>query len=345
MLNIVPRRLFSGLIKKPFPVLRVGTKILVINQSALGDVISSFGVMQALAERGCAVDVLTSDGFLGLFEGEIQKAVSWVEAQQNHYDIILDLTSSGHTRRQIAKLSGDWLLGRASDPVRRFKAVLTYDCVVPKFAAGQIVRDYDAVYGALGLRPVARPRLNRIHDGTLPESARAFIDSTSQRRVALHVFSKAPLRNLPVNLIADLIEELKAFGAEVFIVGTEAEYEFLQRKLNLEPFRFAGVSLKQLKMILSASDFFVGGDSGPLHLAAALGIPALGIYGPTSSEGVGPVASQVRFLNTNYPCQPCYQDTRCDFQHRCLATISRAAIRSSLRQLWSINLAWPEQSQ
>jgi lipopolysaccharide heptosyltransferase II len=62
--------------------------------------------------------------------------------------------------------------------------------------------------------------------------------------------------------------------------------------------------------LLARCHLFVGNDSGPLHLAAALGVPALGIFGPGDPRRTAPFAARapVAVLTRRYPCSPCRQD-------------------------------------
>lgn len=85
---------------------------------------------------------------------------------------------------------------------------------------------------------------------------------------------------------------------------------------------------------LAACAAFVGPDSGPLHLADALGIPVLGLYGPTSPEAWGPLGAASEVLMTRLDCQPCYQDDGripdCPHQQRCMVGLTAASVHETL---------------
>ncbi len=66
------------------------------------------------------------------------------------------------------------------------------------------------------------------------------------------------------------------------------------------------VSLSEAIGLLSRLDLFVGNDSGPLHLAAALGTPVVGIYGPTSVMNFRPIGPRVRAVFGPTPCPAGY---------------------------------------
>jgi len=82
---------------------------------------------------------------------------------------------------------------------------------------------------------------------------------------------------------------------------------------------------------------FVGPDSGPLHLADTLGIPVLGLYGPTSPEAWGPLGAGSAVLVTRLACQPCYQDDGripdCLHQHQCMVGLTAASVYATLMSM------------
>jgi ADP-heptose:LPS heptosyltransferase len=61
-----------------------------------------------------------------------------------------------------------------------------------------------------------------------------------------------------------------------------------------------------LAALLERCDLFIGGDSGPLHLAAAVDTPTVGIYGPTDPKRLAPRGTWHRVVAQAAPCAPCY---------------------------------------
>jgi heptosyltransferase-2 len=79
--------------------------------------------------------------------------------------------------------------------------------------------------------------------------------------------------------------------------------------------------------ILARARLFVGNDSGPAHVAAALGRPGVAIFGSTSDRHTGPVGHRMRIVQRRLPCAPCFQQT-CPLGHLdCLRglTVARVA--------------------
>lgn len=80
-------------------------------------------------------------------------------------------------------------------------------------------------------------------------------------------------------------------------------------------------TLRQLLALLRRARLFVGGDTGPLHLAAACGTPIVGIFGPTDPLRNGPFAPDDIVVSHPVPCGPCYRRT-CPIYHKeCLRLV------------------------
>jgi len=96
--------------------------------------------------------------------------------------------------------------------------------------------------------------------------------------------------------------------------------------------------LLMLMGVLSHCRALVANDSGALHLAAALGVPVAGIYGPTDERYSTPLTSvqgaghRVAALSEPVFCRPCFL-ADCPIDHRCMKRISTGRVYDSVRQL------------
>jgi ADP-heptose:LPS heptosyltransferase len=68
-------------------------------------------------------------------------------------------------------------------------------------------------------------------------------------------------------------------------------------------------TVPELVALLRRCCLFLGGDSGPLHVASALGLPSVSIYGPTDPALTGPLGERARVLRAAVDCGPCYRPT------------------------------------
>jgi ADP-heptose:LPS heptosyltransferase len=82
------------------------------------------------------------------------------------------------------------------------------------------------------------------------------------------------------------------------------------------------ISLPEMGGALKAMDLVLGNDSGPLHMAAAVGVPVLAVYGPTDERRTGLFGSAVRmFCASGFDCRPC-------LSRRCLRAGSAACMEA-----------------
>ena len=121
-----------------------------------------------------------------------------------------------------------------------------------------------------------------------------------------------------------LIQEYKA---KIIISGSEEDRELAERISSLmqaKPILAAGkTTLKQLGALFKKANLVIANDSGPMHIAVALGSPVIALFGPTSSQITGPYSQRKnwRVIQKNVGCPlPCY-NLNCS-QNRCMQAIS-----------------------
>jgi heptosyltransferase-2 len=147
-----------------------------------------------------------------------------------------------------------------------------------------------------------------------------------------------PAKEWPAEHYAALIDLMAARGIESVLIGAPAERERCERitaSANGAPIVAAGeTGVGELITLLSLCDAFVGNDSGAMHLAGALGIPTVAIFGSTNPLRTGPMGPRVRVLWRAPACSPCLQRT-CRFGHyECLTRITpREALEALLAAL------------
>ena len=94
-----------------------------------------------------------------------------------------------------------------------------------------------------------------------------------------------------------------------------------------------GPDLRNAILALAAATVAVSNDSGLLHVAAALGTPSIGIFGPTSPwhwAPLNPLAGVIEAA-TDVPCRPCHKPTCRLGHHRCMADIKADEVAAAVR--------------
>ena len=87
-------------------------------------------------------------------------------------------------------------------------------------------------------------------------------------------------------------------------------------------------TLSELAALIRRSTLCLTNDSGPMHLAVALGRPVVSIFGPTDPIWIGPYRRDGAVLQADLPCVPCYLRSlsRCPYDHACMREITAAAV-------------------
>jgi heptosyltransferase-2 len=136
---------------------------------------------------------------------------------------------------------------------------------------------------------------------------------------------------------------IDALGADVLIFGSLAERplaEAVARAMEHTPVLVAGeTTLREFMALMAKCHLAITNDSGPMHLAAALGVPLVAIFGSTDERATGPVGLRARIIKHPVECSPCGL-RECPIDFRCMNGISvddvyMAALESAKK--WEIS--------
>jgi lipopolysaccharide heptosyltransferase I len=92
-------------------------------------------------------------------------------------------------------------------------------------------------------------------------------------------------------------------------------------------------TLEELVALCETARLFVGGDTGPMHFAAAVGTPIVAIFGPTSSDRNGPFRREDIVVEKRLSCRPCYERDHCPLEHwQCMLDITVDQVYEACRK-------------
>jgi len=139
----------------------------------------------------------------------------------------------------------------------------------------------------------------------------------------------------PPDRFAEVANRLAAESdADIILFGTANEIAVsaaITAGMRRPPIDFTGkTSVADLPALLSHCHLFIGNDSGAMHVASAVGLPVVAIFGPTDPLGTAPITPRCTIVQEKPYCSPCFL-RRCPTDHRCMTRISPAAVITAAR--------------
>ncbi|HEY7152984.1 MAG TPA: glycosyltransferase family 9 protein [Gemmataceae bacterium] len=308
-------------------------RIALIKPSALGDIIHGLPVLTALRQRyPCAHitwvvnrvyepllrghrdldDILAFDRRASR-RGRLAAARSWlcflVELRRRRFDLVIDLQGLFRTAVMVLATGARRRVGLST---AREGATWTYTDVIP-------VADFNALHAVERCWLVAEAfgvgDMPRQFPIPISADARRWAEETTrgQPRPWLMIGPGArwPTKRWPPEHFAALAGRVRAeFGGSVFFVGGGDETPLaaaVRACLSGPAHDLTGrTTLPQLAALLERADVMLANDTGPLHLAAALGRPVVAPYTCTKVRLNGPYGAEHGAVETTVPCQGSY---------------------------------------
>jgi ADP-heptose:LPS heptosyltransferase len=167
--------------------------------------------------------------------------------------------------------------------------------------------------------------------------ARSILGTAPRPVVAIHVSGGRPVKQWDPQRFADVAARLvTSRGATILLTGSEADRALIEQVISRLPARAVidvanGGDLLTLAALLDESDLLITGDTGPMHLAFAVGTPIVAVFGPSDPQRYAPRGPLDRVVRVDLPCAPCNRirlpPARCrGTTPDCLALVSSDAV-------------------
>jgi lipopolysaccharide heptosyltransferase II len=207
------------------------------------------------------------------------------------------------------------------------------------------VERYLLVAGALGIEPAGEPDFTIAVGRDEARWARDFLSGLGPEHgpvVLMNPSARWESKRWPANSFAVLADALvRKHAAAVLFTGSPEDRAVVGRVQGLMSQTSidlaGGTTLKQFIALLAQADLLVCNDSGPMHLAAALGTPLVAFFGPTNPVRTGPYAQARRCVILRKPqdCSPCYR-RQCR-SGKCLAAVTSAEALEAAESLLEVD--------
>ena len=333
-------------------------RIAVIKPSALGDVVQTLPLLGVLKKRfpDAEIDWVIRSELANLLEGHpsLSEIIpyyrhgglrSWMQLlhrlRNRRYDLVFDL--QGLLRTGVMTIATEATLRVGLETARECSHWACHGLLPDTGKSVPAHARYWRIAELFNLQNESR-NLNlgiTVSDQEAASRALEALEGSSGPLMVIHPGAKWETKRWPVSQFAEIaIRTFKKFGMRIAIIGTKGEHNdaelivaaMKQHVPHAPAINLAGkTSLRELAVILEKADLVLTNDSGPMHLAAAMGTPVVGIFTCTSAERSGPPGNQHQLIQAEVPCAASYRKT-CPYtgsgQMQCMRAVS-------LFQVWT----------
>jgi lipopolysaccharide heptosyltransferase I len=169
---------------------------------------------------------------------------------------------------------------------------------------------------------------------TVPAAAARWVEDIWRRElivdqeytVVLHPAARGETKRWPAERFAQVADQLStSIGARIILVAAKEQIghvDEVMRHVRAHAINLAGASsLLELAALMKKASLVISNDSGPMHLAAAVGTSVIGLFGPTDPRRIGPYGPGHVALKKQFDCSACSRRV-CVRDHGCLKAIS-----------------------
>jgi heptosyltransferase-1 len=217
-----------------------------------------------------------------------QMAAGFSDLRAGHYQIAVDFQGAARSAL-LARWSGTPIRYGFAQPRENVASMFYTRQVIAR--GDHIVEQNHSLAEAVARRPLQRPGVDFPHDHAAEQECdRRLKESTVEKFVLFNPGAGWGAKQWPAERYGSVARQLADDGLKSIIncgPGEENVVQSVEAASGGVAERFSG-SLTQLIALTRRASLFIGGDTGPLHLAAALRIPVVGIYGPTDPARNGP---------------------------------------------------------
>lgn len=167
-------------------------------------------------------------------------------------------------------------------------------------------------------------------------SLRQKVSFSSRPAIAICPFGSYPKKSWPFTKYVQLLKDL-APTADCYLIGAVSDQHALEKIRNDAGQNITvlagNLTLPELAAFLEKVKLLITVDTGPMHLADAIGTPIVALFGPTDPRIWGPRGAHTLVLQKPVSCAPCWGKIECS-EHRCMENIEVSEVLDSVNKLY-----------
>ena len=336
---------------KPLKFTTPPQRILIIKPSAIGDIVHALPVLNLLRLKWPTAKIswLVSSACASLLEGhpQIDELIhfdrrrfgkGWrkpaaavdlfrfaVDLRQRKFDLAIDLQGLFRSGWLAKKTHAKMRVGPAE--ARELGWMFYTHPIKTGWPEGHAVDRYLKIAEALGLGREPVKFVLASHESD--RQAAAKLVPEGQRFAILLPGANWETKRWPPDKFAALVGPLKELGLTTYVAGASADSK-LAAQIPGAIDLCGKTNLRQLVALMERAAIVIGNDTGPVHIAAALGRPMVAIYGPTKTEFTGPYGHFDSVVRLQIECSPCFS-RYCSHQS-CLRNLDSGPVLAEIQR-------------
>ncbi len=335
---------------KPLPLPKPPKKILIIKPSALGDIVHSLPFLDTIKRcyPSASIHWLVARGLHTFLEGHPLIDRLWIidkdkwKRPKNIRQTFKDIVSLGKGLRQERFDVSIDLSGLLRSGLITLAANAEYKLGFKEADEGSTFFYTHRIHGSMKIHAIDRYlkiaeamgcRLGTINYPFAPyEKNPSICKELPKEYVVMTPAAGKEANRWPAQRFGQLAARL---DLPTVLIGSKSDQSVANEVMQHaegKAISLAGkTSIKELIPIIGNAKYFITNDTGPMHIAAALGIPVFAIFGPANPTRTGPYGEQHTVIREDLSCSPCYAWKPCD-NWQCMQAITVERVLATIEE-------------
>ena len=319
-------------------------KILIVKPSSFGDIIQANPILNAVKNKwkNCSIDWLVFSQWKQVVElfPNVDNIICWdrkggikaffnvlKECNKQNYDLVIDLQGLLRTALFCKLLKAKQKVGVSG--MKEFSWLLIKEPYKRNKNENAVIRNLNS------LSYITKEKYDPFFDIKLeciPYNILSKCNIEKEDKVIAFIpFSRGKTKTWEGNnyiVLANMIKSLNK-DIKIIVLGSQADYGKIKADNIID--LCGKTNIKELAEILSVCDFAVGADTGAMHLANAIGIKNLFIFGGSDIKETAPYGNNAKVISANLSCSPCRGKCKFD-KEKCLEQIKPGMVFESVKE-------------